>query len=123
MSRILAIRRQDLTVRRGRQYLRQISGDGIHFGLPQMMGGVIRSVVAWSRIFNDREVLLAVNTDLDAPRTAWITIDAGLHDAGSRLTCMYSTDGTQIGTRPLVEARNGKALELTVPAAGFVIYS
>ncbi len=123
VSRILAIRRQDLTVRRGRQYLRQISGDGIHFGLPQMMGGMIRSVVPWSRIFNDREVLLAVNTDLDAPRTAWITIDAGLHDAGSRLTCMYSTDGTQIGVRPLVEARNGKAVELTVPAAGFVIYS
>jgi hypothetical protein len=88
-----------------------------------MMGGVIRSVVPWSRIFSDREVLLAVNTDVDAPRTAWVTIDNGLHAAGSLLTCLYSTTAAQIGTTVAVEARNGKAIQLTVPAAGFVAYA
>jgi hypothetical protein len=28
-----------------------------------MIGGQIRSVVPWSRLFNDQELLLAINTD------------------------------------------------------------
>jgi hypothetical protein len=123
LGKILAVRRGNVTVRRGRQYLREISGDGVHFGPPRMVGGRIRSVVPWSRIFNDREVLLAVNTDFDAPRTAWVTIDAGLHAAGSRLTCLYSTDATQIGGLLQVEARNGRAVEVTLPPAGFAMYA
>jgi hypothetical protein len=80
-------------------------------------------VVPWSRIFSDREVLLAVNTDGDAARTAWVTIDNGLHAAGSLLACLHSTDATQIGSVVTVEARNGKAVRLTVPAAGFVAFA
>jgi glycosidase len=122
LSRILEIRRTSLVIRRGRQYLRPISGDGQVFGLPGMLGGVIRSVVPWSRIFDDREALLAINTDFSAPRTAWITIDNRLHAQGSDLTCRYSTDPTQIGATLTVAALNGKAVLVTVPAAGFVIY-
>ena len=64
-AQILAIRQEKIALRRGRQYLREISGDGQHFGLPHMIGGEIRSVVPWSRIFNDQEMLLAINTDPD----------------------------------------------------------
>lgn len=123
LAKILAIRHGDLTLRRGRQYLREISGDGITFGLPGMVGGVIRSVVPWSRIFNDREVLLAVNTDFGGVRMAWVTIDAGLHAPGSHVTCVYSTDPTHIGSQLRVEARNGRAVVVTLPPAGFAIYS
>src|SRR5919197_1326029 len=35
LANILAIRQDKMTLRRGRQYLREISGDGQHFGLPQ----------------------------------------------------------------------------------------
>jgi hypothetical protein len=122
LSEILAIRRANLVIRRGRQFLREISEDGVHFGLPRMIGGVIRSVVPWSRIFDDREVLLAINTDFDTSRTAWVTVDAGLHAGGSRLTCAYSTRRSQIGETLTVEPRNGRAVHLSVPAAGFVIY-
>ena len=38
------------------------------------------------------------------------------------LTCIYSTDSRQVGQESKVEPRNGKAVLLTVPAAGFVIY-
>jgi hypothetical protein len=38
------------------------------------------------------------------------------------LKCIYSTDATQIGQAVTVEARNGKAVLVTVPAAGFVIF-
>jgi hypothetical protein len=87
-----------------------------------MIGGVIRSIVPWSRIFDEKEVLLAINTDFGAARTAWVTIDNRLHGAGDNLTCLYSTDGAQVGTTTPVAPRNGKAVLLTVPAAGFVIY-
>jgi glycosidase len=122
LATILEIRRQRLPLRRGRQYLREISGDGLHFGLPEMLGGQIRSVVPWSRIFNDEEILLAINTDYDQARTAWVTLDDGLHRVGERLKCVYSTDAGQVGQEVEVEARNGKAVRLTVPAAGMVIY-
>ncbi|HZD52491.1 MAG TPA: alpha-amylase family glycosyl hydrolase [Woeseiaceae bacterium] len=123
LQKILRLRREHLVIRRGRQFLRQVSGDGQHFGLPVMIGGAIRSVVPWSRIFSDREVLLAVNTDADRPRTAGITVDDGLHAAGDRLTCLYSTDGAQTGRTVEVEPRNGKAVQLTVPGPGFVAFA
>jgi len=122
LQRILRVRRANLVIRRGRQFLRQISGDGETFGFPVMLGGVIRSVVPWSRLFSDREVLLAINTDVETSRTAWVTIDDRLHTAGSRLTCLHSTDPSQIGSTVLVEPRHGKAVAITVPAAGFVVY-
>ena len=82
----------------------------------------MRSVVPWSRIFSTQEVLLAINTDYDQPRTAWVTVDNDLHQAGDTLRCIYSTDTAQIGQSVTVEARNGKAVLVTVPAAGLVIF-
>jgi glycosidase len=122
LAKILQIRKANIVIRRGRQYIRPISGDGINFGLPRMIGGEIRSVVAWSRIFNNKEVLLAINTDYFQPRTAWVTIDNDLHSAGDTLTCIYSIEAQQIGSQVTIDARNGKAVLLTVPAAGFVMY-
>lgn len=122
LAKILTIRRERLPLRRGRQFLRKISGDGVHFGLPEMIGGRIRSVVPWSRIFNEREILMAINTDPDQPRTAWVAIDDELHPADQPLTCLYSTDPAQIGQAAPVEVRDGKAIQLTAPAAGFVIF-
>jgi glycosidase len=123
LARILAVRRLLLPLRRGRQYLRDISGDGVHFGPPRPVGGRLRSIVPWSRLHADREVLVAINTDVDAAQTAWVTVDDGLHASGDLLTCRYSTDPDQEGTAVEVEPRNGKSVRLTVPPAGFVIYA
>ncbi len=124
LAKILDIRQQNIVLRRGRQYLREISAanDGVNFSLPEMVGREIRSVVPWSRIFSSKEMLLAINTDYDQPRTAWVTIDNELHQAGDELKCIYSTDAAQIGQSVTVEARNGKAVLIKVPAAGFVIF-
>jgi hypothetical protein len=67
-------------------------------------------------------MLLAINTDYDQPRNAWVTVDNELHEAGDELKCIYSTDASQIGQSVTVKARNGKAVLVTVPAAGFVIF-
>ena len=122
LAKILALRERKPALRRGRQYLRQISGDGVSFGLPRMMGGQIRSVVAWSRLFAETEMVLAINTDPAEARTAWVTVDAALHAENDALTCMYSTDAAQVGQTARVEARNGRAFRMTVPAAGFAIF-
>jgi glycosidase len=123
LAAVLALRRAHLPLRRGRQYLREISGNGVDFGVPHLMGDRLRSVVPWSRIFVDEEILLAINTDPDAAATAWVTIDDALHGAGDELRCLYSTDSAQVGQPVTVEARNGKAVRLTVPAGGFVAYA
>ena len=122
VSAVLRLRRELLPLRRGRQYLRQISGNGVDFGLPRLLGGVIRSVVPWSRILDETEVLCAINTDPGQPSTAWVTVDAGLHRVGESLRCLYSPHAAEIGRAVGVEARNGKAVQLTVPPGGFVIY-
>jgi len=122
LAGVLAVRRKKIALRRGRQYMRSISGDGINFGPPQMAGGRLHALVGWSRLFNQHEILLAINTDYDQPGTAWVTLDNDLHAAGDFLTCIYATDSGQIGSTAAVEARNGKAVRITVPAAGFVIY-
>jgi 1,4-alpha-glucan branching enzyme len=52
----------------------------------------------------------------------YVILDIILNHAGNVLKCIYSTDASQIGQSVTVEARNGKAVSITVPAAGFVIF-
>jgi glycosidase len=122
LAKILALREKEPALRRGRQFLREISGNGVNFGLPEIIGGRLRSVVAWSRIFVDDELLCAINTDPDNARSAWVTIDDSLHRAGGRLACVYSSDASQIGQTVTVEARNGKAVNISVPKGGFAVF-
>jgi hypothetical protein len=82
----------------------------------------MRSIVAWSRLFLEQEILVAVNTDPGQSSSAWVTIDNDLHRAGDRLTCLYSTDTADIGGTAQIAPRNGKAVRLSVPASGFAIY-
>ena len=122
LAEILKIRQKHLVLRRGRQYLRPISGDGFNFGYPEMVNGQIRFIVPWSRILSSKEMLLAINTDYDRPHSAWVTIDYELHQTDRLLQCIYSTDKSQIGQQVTVEARNGKSVKITTPAGGFVIF-
>jgi glycosidase len=123
LSKILAIRKQKVALRRGRQYLREISGDGQSFGLPQLVGDEIRFIIPWSRLLDDLEILLAINTDPELPHTAWCRVDTNLHQVGERLRCIYSSDPQQVGQTLLVEEiGDKKVVRLTTPAAGFVIF-
>lgn len=124
LAAVLAVRREHLALRRGRQYLRAISGNGQDFGEPQMVGGALRSVVAWSRLFLDREWLCAINTDPDAGRAAWVGLDFDLNPIGARLVCLYASDPAQIGGALVVAAPRPewRAVWLALPAAGCAIY-
>lgn len=124
IAEVAALRERHLALRRGRQYLREISDSGEpgSFGPPRMIGGEIRSLVPWSRLFANEEILLAINTDPVRERAAWVTIDATLSAAMTVLTCLYSSDPEQIGGHAPVEPRNGRAAWIKVPAGGFVVY-
>jgi glycosidase len=125
LAKVHKLRRDRLPLRRGRQFLREISGNGVEFGLPARLGpGLLRSIVAWSRLLGGQEVLCAINTDPDQATTAFVSIDRGVHADGSRLTCLYSSKAAEIGSTVIVEPRSGRAVvHLTVPAAGFVVYA
>jgi len=121
IAKMMTVRKEQLPLRRGRQYLRQISGNGIDFGFPILWGGRMNSIIAWSRIFNEREVVCAINTDPDAETVAYVTIDNDLHAIGAKLHLLYATSPSPVELN--VEVRNGKAVRLTVPPSGFVIYA
>jgi glycosidase len=123
LAKILAVRQEKIALRRGRQYLREISGDGQNFGLPVIIGGRMLSVVPWSRSFDDQNLLLALNTDPGQSRSAWVDLNASTNPGGKQLQCLYSTDSAQIGARLTVQkAGDRSVINLSVPAAGFVIF-
>lgn len=124
IAEVSALRTHHLALCWGRQYLRPISasGEAGTLGLPRLLGGQIRSIVPWSRLFDNQEILLAINTDAGEAHTAWATIDASLHQDTAAMTCLYSTDPDQIGRSAPVEARNGRSAKITVPAGGFVAF-
>jgi glycosidase len=123
-AEILKLRRQVLALRRGRQYLRQISGNGIDFGYPRPMGdGRMLSIIPWSRMVAGEEVLCAINTDTDSARSAWVIVDRESHRDGDALQRLYASDGSAGPAQVMVAGKGGAAVVyLTVPAAGCVVY-
>lgn len=140
------LRASEISLRRGRQYLREISGDGINFGYPTNISGgsvaVVRSVIAWSRLFADEELLCAISTDPVNTLQVWVTVDAELHHAGVgvvdelRLLYSYSYPSATAGgagggvgagvpqTITVKKAAGGgrSVVKLTVPPGGVVVY-
>ena len=67
LTALMDLRKKLLPLRRGRQALHRVSGDGVTFSLPHRLGDRMRSLVCWSRLFIDQEVLIAINTDEAQP--------------------------------------------------------
>jgi len=129
---LLRLRGAKRALRKGRQYLRPISGDGVSFGFPAKLGPKLESIVAWSRLFDDEpEILVAVNVDTTSARTAWVTVDAGRRrPPGSAFTCLSAFDPAVaaagnptplIAPLPIAD-RNGKAVQLTLPPGGVAVF-
>ena len=119
------MREKHIALRRGRQYLREVSssGEDQDFYFPQPIADELKWVVAWSRIFADREYLCAINTDAERELEVWATVDSSLHPPGENaMTCLLSSMPGQAGVEAAPHARNGSAIQISVPPAGFVIY-
>ncbi len=81
ISKIAAIRRGEPCLRYGRQYFREISANGQDFGYP--VGG--KSTLAFSRILDTIEILVALNLDSEL-RSDFITVDFDLSPEGQQMT-------------------------------------
>ena len=122
LADVLDLRRREPALRRGRQYLRETSGDGVTFGLPTGFGRPVRGIVAWSRILADREVICAINTDPARPQQAWVTIDAGLHGPGDVLGALPGSSAGVVASLT-VQARNGAAVLVVLSTGAFAAYA
>jgi glycosidase len=126
LAALIDLRKKLLPLRRGRQALHHISGDGVNFGLPQLMGERMRSLVSWSRLFVDQEVLVAVNTDEAQQITAYSTVAPNFRVEGDEFRLIFWHCPKACSPPPAtltVERRSGRlALRMTLPPAGFVLY-
>lgn len=115
--------RVGLALRRGRQFLRDITLDDRGFHVPEA-----GELVAWSRIMFDTSVMIAVNTHSLEPRGAWVNVDTAFHPLGSTLRLLYRGDWTQEQrdhppqvTLPVEEVLERAAVRIDLPPAGMVI--
>jgi hypothetical protein len=120
IAEVAELRKQEITLRRGRQYLRDISGDGEHFGPTRKLGeGPIQGIIAWSRLFADEEIVCAISTDPVNAHEVWVNVDVEVHPPGSTMTFLFPSGGGQVG----VEFRSGRSVIhlASVKAGEFVI--
>ena len=66
LAALIELRKKLLPLRRGRQVLHQVSRDGVTFDVPYSSREQSRSLVSWSRLFIDQEVLVATTVNRDA---------------------------------------------------------
>src|SRR5262249_41132080 len=123
---LIDVRKKLLPLRRGRQVLHHISANGIDFGLPHRLGDRMRSLVSWSRLFVDQEVLVAFNSDEAQPVTAYSTVAPTFRVEGDVFHLIFS-NAPKPAPPPAptltVESIGGLlAVRMTLPPGGFVLY-
>ena len=126
LAALIDLRKKCCRLRRGRQALHRISGDGVTFGLPHRLGNRMRSLVSWSRLFIDQEVLIAMNTDEAQPVTAYSTVAPTFRVEGDQfhLIFWYAPKSAVPPPPTLTVEKSGgpPAVRMTLPPAGFAIY-
>ena len=86
IRQIAAVRAQQSALRYGRFYFRPLSGDGVTFGV----SGFPQGVVAFSRILNDQEVVVAANTNLTQSQQVDVILEIMLSADGDAFEVLYS---------------------------------
>ena len=126
LTGLIDLRHKRVSLRRGRQLLHQISGDGVNFELPFLVGGGMRCVVSWSRLFVDEEILVALSTDPAQTLSVDSTVAPRFRAEGDRLGLLFWHAPEPAAPPPseLTVERRGHRLttRLIVPPGGFVMY-
>ena len=98
LQQLAQLRQRVPALRYGRQYFRELSGDGAAFGFSNFKGGIL----AFSRVLNDREAVVVANTDTVDEWTGYAVVDRSLHPNGALLNVAFSN---HTGARPPAAAR------------------
>lgn len=91
-----ALRHNHPALRYGRQYFRPISGDGVHFGVSPFPAGV----VAFSRILQDKEVVVVANTNSTQGWSGEVIVDFALNSRDSTFEILFSNKTSDQASAP-----------------------
>jgi glycosidase len=90
IAKIGGLRNTDATLRYGRIYFREVSGNGQDFGQSGGIGGIL----SFSRILYDREVLIVANTSTTNTFEGWAVMDIDINRSQPAMTVTYSNFNT-----------------------------
>jgi glycosidase len=100
IKQLSAVRDSRPELRYGRLYFRPISGDGRRFGASSFAPGVL----AFSRILNNREVVVVVNANTQIGFPGSVLVDFFINKDGERFKVLNNSAATAPGA---VETRSG----------------
>jgi glycosidase len=103
---IARVRATQPALRYGRQYFRPISGDGATFSISSFAPGV----VAFSRILNDEEVVVVINTASAPVNNLFVIVDFILHPIGAQFQVAFSNKAAPSQPGSVVELGTGGTL-------------
>jgi hypothetical protein len=98
-------------LRYGRFYFRPISGDEKSFAV----SGFTPGVVAFSRILNDQEVLVAANTHTSQPASFDAIVEIQLSSEGDQFQVLYSNQTTATPPQPVRSVVSVAVQEVDAP--------
>ncbi|MCG6552557.1 MAG: alpha-amylase family glycosyl hydrolase [Candidatus Magnetominusculus sp. LBB02] len=86
LRELTAVRSANPALRYGRQYFRQVSDVGYNFAIADSPRGVL----AFSRILNETENLVVLNTNTETSWNGNVIVDYALNPVGSKWNVLYS---------------------------------
>jgi len=105
IEQIAAVRSQQSALRYGRFYFRPLSGDGVNFAV----SGFPQGVVAFSRILNDQEVIVAANTNPTQSQQLDVIVEILLSSEGDTFDVLYSNQAAPTAPQPVRVVLQGAA--------------
>lgn len=90
IAKIARVNQEQEALRFGRMYFREISGNGVDFGLPQGQP----CTLAFSRVLAGQEIVIAYNTSTTERRTDFVIVDNRIHHRGEGMRFLYGAGGT-----------------------------
>ena len=103
LQAIAQVRRTQPALRYGRQYFRPVSGDGQNYGVSPFPGGI----VAFSRILNDVEVIVAANASQSQTISVEVIIEQTLSNAGDVYHVLYSNQPAPVAPATVISHAGG----------------
>jgi glycosidase len=86
IRRLSAIRVKQPSLRYGRQYFRQVSGNGVDFGISTYTNGVL----AYSRMLADLETVVVANTDIQNAWSGEVIVDYTMRPGDATFELLFS---------------------------------
>ena len=102
LRELLALRSEEPALRYGRQYFRPVSGDNTTFGISPFPNGV----AAFSRVLDNREVVVVANPSTCETVTVHVVVDHALSPEGGAYAMLY-TNQPEAAPPGVVSVRRG----------------